>query len=147
MVIYQFLRRKKILISDKDNWNTVDLPNDKIAPLDIKLLGDKLFILDEDSLLSYNFENEKWNKCKLNTNLSKIIEKSNNLFGLTNNGEIILLKFNEDAKEFDYQSIYDVTNLNITSENLTDLEYVNNKLILATTPIYYWEEWERNKTP
>lgn len=84
---------------------------------------------------------------KLNTNLSKIIEKSNNLFGLTNNGEIILLKFNEDAKEFDYQSIYDVTNLNITSENLTDLEYVNNKLILATTPIYYWEEWERNKTP
>jgi hypothetical protein len=125
---------KKILLKKGDKWDTLKMPTSEVSVSDMKVIGDNLFLLSDHSFWVHNLKIGKWSKIQLNEQISKLIKKRNNLFGISENGTIYLIKFGVDANGWIAKRLFEAKD-----GIVTDLEFIKNDLFIATIPDYFWE--------
>ncbi|MEH6908763.1 hypothetical protein, partial [Neobacillus drentensis] len=130
-----FTNDRKLLLKKADKWDTLKMTASEVAVSDIKVVGDNLFLATNNSLLVYNLKNNRWNKIKINEQIIQLIKKRNNLFGISENGAIYLIKLvGGDANGWIAERLFEGT-----EGIVTDLEVAQNDFFIGTQPDYFWE--------
>ncbi|QTD42628.1 hypothetical protein [Sporosarcina sp. Te-1] len=124
----------QVLFEDGDKWTDIELAQGIETPSYMKVIGDDLFLLS-DHIWVRNIRNGEWNKIETDYKFSKLIKKGNNLFGITEDETIYLIKFGGDAKEWHVERVFEA----LTDGIIADLELTQDALFIATVPDFYWE--------
>ncbi|MFF2879140.1 hypothetical protein ACFVR2_22870 [Gottfriedia sp. NPDC057991] len=125
----------KVILKNHDKWIHLNLPHKLGAPSNLRLIGDDyLVVQSEQSIWIHNLKDYSWHKLEINDQISILIKKRNNLFGISENGTIYLINLGGDNNEWITKSIY-----KFKKGIITDLDFTHNNLFIATVPDFYWE--------
>ena len=109
------------------------MPNKNDLPMDIKVINNGLFIATQSGIWTRNIEEENWQKITMDEEIVKFIKKGQKLFGYTHRGEAIyFIKTKEKIKT---EKVFDARD-----SIVMDVDFMDDKLWIATIPNYSWEE-------
>ncbi|MFJ5788994.1 WD40/YVTN/BNR-like repeat-containing protein [Lysinibacillus sp. NPDC093197] len=124
-----------VLQENGGKWSVLELAQGLETPTYMELIGDNLFFLSDYSLWVLNLTDERWNKIQNKYEFKKLIKKRNNLFGISEDGIICLIKYGDNAFNWEVERLYEEK-----EGIITDLEISQNDLFIATIPDYHWED-------
>ncbi|KOP81338.1 hypothetical protein ACFFHH_15190 [Cytobacillus solani] len=126
---------RKLLYKKGEEWETLKIPTNPETITDMKVFGNELILAMGDSLGVYNLDTANLNEIQMNDPINTLIKKKNNLFGITKENTIYTINLGGDANRLVMKKLIDMED-----QVITDMEVIENDLIMATTPNYYWEE-------
>jgi hypothetical protein len=125
--------KREILTSNDGRWNPLRTPKNFGTASYMKLIGNNLLLLTNNSLWVNNLENNQWSKVTINDFITSIINKGNNLFAISGDGTIYLIKLS-GVNGWIGEKLFQ-----LRKGIVTDLEITQNDLFIATVPDYFWE--------
>lgn len=130
-----FTNDRKVLLKSGDKWDTLKLLTNEIEPSDLKVINNDLFLIIDNELWVYNLKNERLSKLKTETQISQLIKKGNNLFGISEEGTIYLIDWVDDSIELTANRLF-----SIEDKIVADVEITQKGLFIATKSDFDWEE-------
>lgn len=100
----------------------------------MELMENNLFLLSDYTLWVQNLNEGEWNKIETKYEFNSLIKKGNNLFGISEDGVVYLIKLGDDANEWKAEKLFEVK-----EGIIADLELTQDDLFIATIPDYHWE--------
>ncbi|MGE7921494.1 WD40/YVTN/BNR-like repeat-containing protein [Viridibacillus sp. NPDC093762] len=124
----------EIFQGNGDEWINFKLSQGIKTPSYMELMGNNLFLLSDYTLWVQNLNEGGWNKVQTKYEFNTLIKKGNNLFGISEDGVVYLIKLGGYANEWKVERLFEVK-----EGIIADLELTQDDLFIATIPDYHWE--------